>query len=116
MSTGTLVTRLRSYHYAAGLLANQQNDPLCCQCVAFARTADGIISSFIKFESSHAGEKKKVSMEFEQLFQDVRDELDLIQQPEGPIRQKKEGNCLLPKGVCFTKEIITFLEKTDSLK
>lgn len=116
MSKAALVTKLRGYHYAAGLLANQQNDPLCSRCAAFARTAESIVSGFIKFESALAVEKKKFPADFAPLFQDIRDELDLIQQPGEPLRQKKEGNCMLPKGICFTKEIISFLENVNSLK
>ncbi len=107
----TLTTILRGYYYAVGILGNQQNDPLCCNCAAFARTAGAIIDSFFKFQDIHAAERKRLPEEFSMLFTDISDRIAVIEQPENPIRQKKTGNCKLPQGVCFTKEVSAFLQK-----
>ncbi len=109
----TFRTTLRGYYYAAGILGNQQNDPLCCNCAAFARTAEAIINSFFKFQNTHAAERKRLPEEFSTLFNDISDRVAVIGQPEAPIRQKKAGNCKLPQGVCFTKEVAVFLEKIN---
>ncbi|HEX8948275.1 MAG TPA: hypothetical protein VF790_04890 [Dissulfurispiraceae bacterium] len=111
MSREALIVKLRGFHYALGILGNQQNDPLCAQCVAFARSAEAIIDGFVKFQSTHESERKKLSDEFLVLFADVADKASLIELPEEPVRQKKAGNCKLPSGVCFTKGISEFLQR-----
>lgn len=104
------IIRLRGYHFAVGTVVNQENDPLCCNCVAFAKTAQAIISSFIEFESAHAEERKKLPEEFSFLFDDVCDKLALIEQPEEPVRQKKEGKCKLPEGACYCKSALALIQ------
>jgi hypothetical protein len=104
------ITHLRGFHFAVGTIVNQENDPLCGSCVAFAKTAQAIIDSFIEFESAHAAERKKLPEEFSFLFDDVCDKLALIEQPEEPVRQKKEGNCKLPEGVCYCKAALALIQ------
>lgn len=114
MNRDALIVKLRGFHYALGILGNQQNDPLCCQCAAFARSAEAIIDSFIKFQEAHGSGRKKLPDEFAVLFSDIADKASVIEQPEDPMRQKKAGNCKLPHGVCFTKEINVFLQRLDA--
>lgn len=111
MNHDKVINKLRGFNYAAGILTNQQNDPLCSECAAFARTADAIVDGFLKFENANSSEKKKLAEEFSMIFMDVKDKISVIQMPDDPVRQKKAGNCMLPKGVCFTKEIMTFMGK-----
>ncbi|MBI3592509.1 MAG: hypothetical protein HY099_03375 [Nitrospirae bacterium] len=114
MNKEALITQLRGFYYAAGILENQQNDPLCGQCAAFARTAESITESFINFETAHASERKKLPEEYFLLFADIKDKIIVLQQPDEPVRQKKAGNCKLPQGVCFTKEVSAFLPRLNS--
>lgn len=111
MDQDKVINKLRGFNYAAGILTNQQNDPLCSECAAFARTADTLVDGYLKFENAHASDRKKLAEEFSLIFTDVRDKISVIQIPDGPVRQKKAGNCTLPKGVCFTKEIMAFMGK-----
>lgn len=111
MNKELLITSLRGYYYAVGILNNQQSDPYCNQCAAFARTSEAIIDSFIKFQEAHSSERKRLPEEFSVLFADISDKMSVIEQPEEPLRQKKAGNCKLPHGVCFTKEVSTFLQR-----
>ena len=113
MNRDALITNLRGFHYALGILGNQQNDPLCCQCAAFARTAETLIDSFIKFQEAHASARKRLPDEFAVLFADISDKASVIEQPDDPVRQKKAGNCKLPHGVCFAKDIAGFLERLN---
>jgi hypothetical protein len=104
------INQLRGFHFAVGTIVNQENDPLCGNCVAFSRTAQAIIDGFIEFESAHASEKRKFPEEFSFLFEDVCDKLALIEQPSGPVRQKKAGNCKLPSGLCYCKSALALLQ------
>ena len=104
------INRLRGFHFAIGTIVNQGNDPLCGNCVAFSRTAQAIIDGFIEFESAHASEKRKFPEEFLFLFEDVCDKMALIEHPAEPVRQKKEGNCKLPEGVCYCKSALALLQ------
>src|SRR5271169_3336502 len=110
MSHERTIILLRGFHFAVGTMVNQENDPLCANCVAFAKTAQAIIDGFIEFESAHAAEKRKLPEEFAFLFDDVCDKLALIELPEEPVRQKKAGNCKLPEGVCFCKSALALLQ------
>jgi len=116
MSNSQTMTRLRGFHFGVGTMVNQENDPLCSSCVAFAKTAQAIIDGFIEFESEHASEKKKFPEEFSMLFDDVCDKLALIEQPEEPIRQKKAGNCKLPEGVCYCKSVLALVQNSNDSK
>ncbi len=55
------INQLRGFHFAVGTIVNQENDPLCGNCVAFSRTAQAIIDGFVEFESAHCIGKKKIS-------------------------------------------------------
>jgi len=108
------IIQLRGFHFAVGTIVNQENDPLCSNCIAFAKTAQAIIAGFVEFESAHAAERKKLPEEFSFLFDDVCDKLALIEPPEEPVRQKKEGNCKLPEGVCYCKSVLALLQSIKS--
>lgn len=110
MNSVRTIIQLRGYHFAVGTIVNQQNDPLCCGCAAFSRTAQAVIDGFIEFESAHADEKKKLPEEFSFLFDDVCDKLALIEHPEEPARQKKEGKCKLPEGTCYCKAALALIQ------
>ncbi len=110
MNHNRTINQLRGFHFAIGTIVNQENDPLCGNCAAFSRTAQTIINSFIEFESAHAAEKRKFPEEFLFLFEDICDKMALINHPSEPVRQKKEGNCKLPEGVCYCKSALAVLQ------
>ena len=116
MSNSQTINRLRGFHFAVGTMVNQENDPLCAKCVAFAKTAQAIVDGFIEFESAHAAEKRKFPEEFSMLFDDVCDKLALIEHPEEPVRQKKSGNCKLPEGMCYCKSALALLQNINGAK
>lgn len=116
MNNSHTINRLRSFHFAVGTMVNQENDPLCCKCVAFARSARAIIDGFIEFESAHAGDKKKFPEEFSMLLDDVCDKLALIEHSEEPVRQKKAGNCKLPEGMCYCKSAMALVQNINDAK
>lgn len=105
------ITRVRAYYYAVGILGNQQNDPLCAQCAAFTRMVDAIVDRFVEFQNGRAADRKRLPEEFAELFADIADKIAMLDRPDEPVRQKKAGNCKLPSGLCFTKDISAFFEK-----
>lgn len=116
MNYGHTISQLRGFHFAVGTMVNQENDPLCSKCVAFAKSAQAIIEAFIEFESAHAREKRKLPEEFSILFEDVCDKLALIEQPAEPVKQKKGGNCKLPEGTCYCKSAVAILQSLKDVK
>ncbi len=116
MNNERTINQLRGFHFAVGTMVNQENDPLCRTCAAFAKTAQAIIDGFIEFESAHASEKRKLPEEFAFLFDDVCDKMALIEQPEEPVRQKKAGNCKLPEGTCYCKAALTLIQNAKDAK
>lgn len=114
MRDDLFITRVRAFHYAVGILGNQQNDPLCAQCAAFARTAEAVTGRFAEFQTAHAAERKRLPEELSDIFRDIIDKIAMLDRPDEPVRQKKAGNCKLPSGLCFTKEISAFFEKLGS--
>jgi hypothetical protein len=111
MNNDELINSLRWFHFAAGILLNQQNDPFCSKCSAFAKTAEDVIGRFSGFKNIYEAEKGNLPDEFVMLFQSADEKLKAIKIPAAPEGQKKAGNCRLSKGVCFTKEVIAFLER-----
>ncbi len=106
-----IMNQARGYAYVYGVLKNQQADPFCHSCNSFVNTLTVAKENLAKFEAQHAGEIKNLPGEFSRLFAAAKSGIASMNQPEKPLGQKKEGNCKLPDGVCFTKSSLAILQK-----
>ena len=98
-----LTTLIRYYHFMAGVLSHQQSDPLCGNCKAFANTAGRMNESILELEILHAEELRTLQTKFLRMLEESREKIRMIKHPVDAVGQKKTGNCMMPKGVCFIK-------------
>lgn len=96
-------SRIRYYHFIAGVLANQQHDPLCSRCKAFTNSAKQIREEVNAYMMTNADKLTDLPEQDSIMLADIKMILaDLHPEPEA-VGQKKAGNCHLPLGVCFVK-------------
>jgi len=94
-----------------GVCRNQQEDPFCSTCSAFANTVKAVREGLVAFEAEHADGMTSLSPAFAALLEDARTGLASLRVPANPSGQKKAGNCRLPEGVCFLKASRGIIQK-----
>ena len=105
------MNQVRGYHFLLGVLRNQQKDPYCSVCSAYANTLKAARENLAKLEADHAEAIKALAPEFGLMLTDTRAGLSLLQGPVDPSGQKKAGKCKLPQGVCFIKASLALLQQ-----
>ena len=103
------MTALRSYHFIAGLLANQQQDTLCSNCKAFTNTAEKVQQEVMRYTAELKDLPEKESI----MLADIRMLLNGLHPVPDAVGQKKAGNCKLPQGTCFVKSSRALQEKLE---
>lgn len=106
-----LINQVRFYHFISGVLHNQQSDPLCSHCRAFANTAKRMKEKITELESVYAGQIQTLSEDMLHSLEETRERIGLIKAFEDAAGQKKAGNCKLNEGVCFIKLSKAILDK-----
>ena len=106
-----LINRIRFYHFISGVLQQQQADPICSKCKAFANTAKKIKENIAELSSAHVEKMHTLTGAMLQILEEARDRVGRIETFEDAFGQKKAGNCRLPEGVCFIKLSKTILDK-----
>jgi len=106
-----LMNQVRGYHFLLGVFRNQQKDPYCSVCSAFANTLKATRENFAAFESVHNEALKALTPEFGGMLAGTRAGLSALQSPPDPSGQKKAGNCKLPQGMCFIKASFAFVQQ-----
>lgn len=101
MTDAEAFTRLRIIRHGFGVLINQAEDPFCPQCSAYKKVGQRLMAETKAFEALNRNIPGAGDMRAS-----IERHLKTLKFPENPLRQKKEGNCLLPKGVCFTKPVL----------
>lgn len=105
--------RLRYYHFIAGLLANQQHDPLCSVCKAFANTVERVRQEVTTYMATSTAELKALPEQESLMLADIKIMLADLHPVADASGQKKAGNCMLPQGVCFVKSSRALQEKIE---
>jgi hypothetical protein len=109
-----ITNQIRGFNFIIGLLKNQQDDPLCGNCLSFAKNTETIRGRFMEFEKAFFSSEEKPSMEFERQFKRVYELISSIQEPNTPIGQRKSGNCNFPEKTCIVEESVKLFEKLIS--
>jgi hypothetical protein len=94
---------IRFYHFIAGLLQAQKDDPFCGNCRAFANTTLRMKEGIALLEAEHAEELSELTEPFRKLMEKTDHIFAALDIPLDAPGQKKAGNCLMPEGVCFIK-------------
>ena len=103
--------QLRGYSFLLGVLRNQQADPYCGACSAFANSLQKVREGLAAFEAANEEALRGPAPEFLRLLEAARAGLRELQPPAAPSGQKKAGKCRLPQGICFVKSSLALLEK-----
>ena len=106
-----IVSQVRGYHFMLGVFRNQQADPYCSVCSAFANTLRAAKESFAKLEAEHADALGALPHPFAGMLVETRAGMSTLSGPVEPTGQKKAGNCKLPQGVCFIKAPFSILQQ-----
>lgn len=106
-----LENQVRGYHFLLGIFRNQQQDPYCSVCSAFANTLTAARENLAALEAEHADALRTLAPEFLPLLAETRAGLSILQGPVAPSGQKKAGKCRLPQGVCFMKASFSLLQQ-----
>lgn len=106
-----LINRIRYYHYISGVLANQQTDPLCRQCKAYANAVIALRDGLVGLEKENSMGFGSFSGEMRGIFEEARRRITEMPAPENAPGQKKAGNCKMPEGVCFIKSSKAMLDR-----
>lgn len=109
-----IIIRLRYYHFIAGVLANQQHDPLCSACKAFTNTVQAIRDGVTEFLHTHEAELPALPEQDSIMLADIRMMFVDLHPLADAVGQKKAGNCKLPQGVCFVKSSKALIERVCS--
>ena len=108
------ITELRYYHFMAGMLANQQHDPLCSICKAFTNTALKVQEELKAYSMTHAADLPTLPEKEAIMLADIKMMLADLHPVADAAGQKKAGNCMLPQGVCFVKSSKGLIERICS--
>lgn len=110
MKQQPVVNKLRALNFALGIMENQQEDPVCRECLSFAKTFEALMGDFMKIEKEISPLKEDLPEEFSDLFTGLYGKISLISTPESPTGQKKLGRCALGE-VCLPKTGLAVLAK-----
>lgn len=106
-----LFNQVRGYHFMLGVFRNQQKEPYCIACSAFANTLKAARENLAKLDAEQSEALKALPAEFGRMLAEYRTGLSMLQGPAGPSGQKKAGNCKLPQGVCFIKASFALIQQ-----
>ena len=106
------VNLLRGMSYVFGALSYLKDEPLCSKCNSLAESIEIAKDKFLALEKS-LNKKRGMPEEMRKLLLDIYATLPQMSIPDNPVRQKKEGNCRLPTGVCFTKSVLPVYEEIE---
>jgi len=104
------INSLRGLSFVFGVLSYLQGDPFCSRCSFFVESVDVAKDIFLYLEKS-VNKNKDIPEDMRRLLLNIYGVLADLNIPDNPERQKTEGNCVLPKGVCFAKLVLTVYEK-----
>jgi hypothetical protein len=99
----TLSNQIRFYNFISGVFIEQQSDPLCQNCKAFANSVEGMKEGLSELKNLLRGKVGDIAPEILPLLDNATIKINRINVPENAIGQKKAGRCGMPEGVCFIK-------------
>ncbi len=106
------ISQLRAISYLFAVLSYLQDEPLCGRCSSFAKVFEKSMEIFLVIEKALGGDRNRPE-EMRILFSGIYGVLSGLKIPDNPARQKKEGNCGFPAGVCLAKNALAMYEQID---
>lgn len=106
------ISQLRAISCIFAILSYLQDEPLCGKCSSFTNVFEKSMEKFLVIEK-YLGRNKNIPEETRDLFSYVYRVLSGLKIPDNPVRQKKEGNCGFPAGVCLAKNALAIYEQIE---
>ena len=106
------ISLLRGISFIFATLSYLQNDPFCNKCSAFVKSVETAKDKFINLEKS-INKNKGVPEELRRLLLGIYTVLAEMRISDNPIKQKKEGICHLPAGICLAKSTLAMYESIE---
>jgi hypothetical protein len=109
---------LRGISYVFSILSYLQDEPVCKRCNSFLDVLDSAREKFVDIEKD-VNKNRVMPQEIRKMLMIMYGALADLKISDNPVRQKTDGNCSLPSGVCFAKSALAFfggIEKRISKK
>ncbi len=106
------ISQLRAISCMFAVLAYLQDEPLCGKCGSFTNVFEKSMEKFLAIEKALGG-NKNIPEETRGLFSGIYGVLSGLKMPDNPVRQKKEGNCGFPAGVCLAKSTFAIYQQIE---
>jgi hypothetical protein len=106
------ISQLRAISCIFAILAYLQDEPLCGKCSSFTNVFEKSMEKFLMIEKA-LGRNRNIPEETRDLFSGIYGVLSDLKIPDNPVRQKKEGNCGFPAGVCLAKNALVMYEQIE---
>jgi len=94
------------------VLAYLQDEPSCGKCSSFTNVFEKSMEKFLVIEKALGG-NRTIPEETRGLFSGIYGVLSGLRMPDNPVRQKKEGNCGFPAGVCLAKNTFAIYQQIE---
>lgn len=106
------INQLRALNCLFALLSYLQHEPLCGKCSSFVKVFEKSMEQFLSIEKA-LGRTQGMTEETRKLFLYVYNVLSELKIPDNPVRQKKEGDCGFPPGMCLAKTGFAMFEQFE---
>jgi len=106
------ISQLRAISCIFAFLSYLQDEPLCGRCSSFTNVFEKSMEKFLLIEKA-LGRDRVIPEETRNLFSSIYRVLSNLKIPDNPVRQKKEGNCGFPPGVCLAKNALAMYERIE---
>jgi len=106
------ISVLRGISFVFAALSYLQDDPFCNKCNAFVKSVEVAKDKFMSLEKS-LNKNKGIPEELRRLLLGIYTVLSEIRIPDNPTKQKKEGICHLPTGICLAKSTLVMYESIE---
>ncbi|MBE0425906.1 MAG: hypothetical protein IBX72_04565 [Nitrospirae bacterium] len=107
------INLLRGMSYIFDIFLYLQDEPFCSRCDSFVKSIETAKGKFLILENS-INKKRDIPEELRKLLLSIYRAFADITIPDNPVRQKEEGTCKLPPGVCFAESALAFYERIEA--
>jgi hypothetical protein len=106
------ISLLRGISFVFAALSYLQDDPFCNKCNEFVKSVELAKDKFINLEKS-INKNKGIPEELRRLLLSIYTVLAELRIPDNPTKQKREGICYLPTGICLAKSTLAMFESVE---
>ena len=106
------INQVRAISCIFALLSYLQDEPFCGECSSFAKIFEKAMEKFLSIEKI-VGRTRGMPEEARKVVLHIYNVLSDLKLPDNPVRQKKEGYCGFPPGICLAKNAFAMFEQIE---